>query len=347
LTEPITAVLLRAAELTAAGKSRQAVEVLRPVVTAHPHHPEAWCRLAAAHLDVGDAADALDAATRALALGVDAAWAHRVAALALSELGRHDEAAVAARAAVRTKPSEWRCQVALAEVLTARPATGDETEATDAARRASELAPDQPRPFEVRGDIALRAGDWGAAEWAYRTALRLDPGAEHAKRNLALLGRQRSRRRGAPAASTGAPPLAAESVLWRLLVRLATVLAVGALLLVLVGPSASTHWLGSGGIALLVVLTAVTGRAVGRAPRGGLRPLARLVRRRAMLALATVLLGAALLVLVGWTVAVIAGTSTVQPLVPVLLCALLAMVVSVPGRVVLRHRRSRAHRPAG
>jgi asparagine N-glycosylation enzyme membrane subunit Stt3 len=66
-----------------------------------------------------------------------------------------------------------------------------------------------------------------------------------------------------------------------------------------------------------------------------------------MLALATVLLGAALLVLVGWTVAVIAGTSTVQPLVPVLLCALLAMVVSVPGRVVLRHRRSRAHRPAG
>ncbi|GDY33735.1 hypothetical protein [Gandjariella thermophila] len=368
MTDPITAVLLRAAELTASGRARKAVELLGPVVAAHPHHAEAWGRLAAARLDAGDAGGALDAATRALALGVDAAWAHRVAALALSELGRHGEAAVAAREAVRAKPGEWRCQVTLAEVLAAAP-EGDDAEAAGAARRAGELAPDEPRPYEVLGDIALRGGDRGTAEWAYRKALRLDPDADHARRNLARLTRQRSRRlswrfpgrpsgrfsrrlprglsrrRGAPAAPTGAPPLGAERVLWRLLVRLAGVLAAGTLLLVLAGQSASGRWLGWGGIALLAVLAAVTVRTVGRVPRGGLRPVARLVRRRPMLALGTALLGAALLVTAGWTVAVVAGMATVQPLVPAGLCALLAMAVSVPGRLVLRHRRARG--PAG
>jgi Flp pilus assembly protein TadD len=354
LAEPITAVLLQAAELTAAGRPRKAVELLRPVVAANPHHPEAWARLAAALLDAGNAGEALDAATRALALGVDAAWAHRVAALALSELDRHDEAAVAARAAVRANPGEWRCQVALAEALAARAATDDDaTEAADAARRASKLAPGQPRPYEVLGDLALRVRDWGAAEWAYRAALKLDPQAEHAKRNLALVGRQRARRRGAPttpSTPTTAPPVGAEAVLWRLVVRLAAVLAAGALLLVLAGQSGSARWVGWGGIALLVVLVGVTVRSVGRVPPGGLRPLVRLFRRLPALALAAVLLGVGLVVLVGSTVAAVAGVAGVQPLVPVCLCAVLALAVSVPGRVLLRHRRRstrRARRAAG
>jgi Flp pilus assembly protein TadD len=397
LSQPINAVLLEAAELLAAGEPRKAIRLLRPVVAAQPHDGEAWCRLAAAYLDAGEAAAALDAATRARALGADAGWAHRVAALALSELARHGEAAVAARAAVRAKPTDWRCHVTLAEVLAADPAApepvtkapgsprGGATEggvlagddlasggisdagaaepgrgsaAKDAARRAVELAPSQPRPYEVLGDIALRSRDWGTAEWAYRSALRLDPDTDHARRNLALVDQHRSRSRSeragaaagrgnAPGSGTGTSPTpsrAAEAVVWRMVARLAAVLAAGAVLLMLAGQPTPTRWLAWGGAALLAVMGGVVVRVAGTVPRGGVRPLARLVRRRLLLGVATVLLGLGVLLLAGWMVAVFFGASTVQPLVSSGLCAVLALVITVPGGAVLRRRRARARR---
>src|SRR5882724_12347855 len=97
MAEPISAVLLRAAELTANGRGRKAVALLRPVAVAHPRSQEVWCRLAAAHLDRGDPGAALGAVKRALPLGGDPAWTHRLASRALSGLGRHSEAVSAAR----------------------------------------------------------------------------------------------------------------------------------------------------------------------------------------------------------------------------------------------------------
>ncbi|MEO6090102.1 MAG: tetratricopeptide repeat protein, partial [Umezawaea sp.] len=145
MSEPITALLVRAAEYTASGRPRQAIDLLRPALAAHPHHAEAWCRLAAAHLDAGEPDPALTAAKRALVLDGDQAWAQRLAALSLSELGRQSEAVVAARESVRRKPADWRCQVVLSEVLATDPAT--RAEAVEVAKHATHLAPTEARAF--------------------------------------------------------------------------------------------------------------------------------------------------------------------------------------------------------
>lgn len=88
MADPITATLLRAAELTAQGRSGKAVALLRPIAVAHPEQPEVWCRLAAAHLDRGEAADALMAAKRAIRLGGDLSWANQLASRARSVLSQ-------------------------------------------------------------------------------------------------------------------------------------------------------------------------------------------------------------------------------------------------------------------
>ncbi|MGX7827277.1 tetratricopeptide repeat protein [Actinokineospora sp. 24-640] len=187
MAELIDAVLADAARLTAAGRPQAAIETLRPVIAEHPDHPGAWCGLAAALLDVGDAQHCLDAAKRAITLG-EPAWAHRLASLALTELGRHEEAAISARESARRSPGDWRGYVTLAEALgPIAPA-----EALAAARRAVASAPEEPRTHEVLGSAAERAGDADAAREAYAESLRLDPTNPDVREALARLGRRTS-----------------------------------------------------------------------------------------------------------------------------------------------------------
>src|SRR5262245_12729414 len=163
-------VLVRATRLSDEGRPRAAIAVLESALEVDPDHAAAWCRLSAAYLDIGEARESLDAAKRAMTLG-EPAWAHRLASLALVELGRHDEAVVSAIEAVRRDPDDWRGLVTLAEALF----FAEPEQALRAARRAVELAPDEPRAHEVLGDAAMLAHDWMLAENAYRDALRLDP----------------------------------------------------------------------------------------------------------------------------------------------------------------------------
>ncbi|GGP43664.1 tetratricopeptide repeat protein [Saccharothrix coeruleofusca] len=328
MSEPITTAVVRAAELTASGLPHRAIALLRPALAADPLHPEAWCGLAAAHLDAGEPDPALEAAKRALVLGGDRSWAQRLTALALSELGRHTEAAVAARECARRAPGDWRCLVVLAEVLASDP--GGRREAVAVAREATRLAPEQARTFQVLGDAALRVRDWGTAEHAYRTALRLDPSAEDVRANLATV----RRKRGAPAptASPAAEALAAaHALVWPAFSRLAAVLVIGGPLLLLAGmprPTPATGAL-SGALVLLCAVIVLRPAARGRAVR---RALLHLPRHRPEVAVVATAFGLALLVLVGWTAALLLGASTVQPLVVAWLCALAGGTVVVLGR---------------
>jgi Flp pilus assembly protein TadD len=182
--EPLGDVLDRAAKLSASGRRRKAVALLRSTAESHPGSPEVWCRLAAALLDRGDAAAALVAVHRAMSLGGDRAWAHRLAGKALSRLGRHEEAVAAARQAVRAAPSDWRCRIALAEAFGA---AGSWPDAVDAAAQAVRYQPDHVRPYLVLGDAARRTGDLATAERAYRTAMRRKPGDPRVRAELARL----------------------------------------------------------------------------------------------------------------------------------------------------------------
>ncbi|MEV0677975.1 hypothetical protein AB0I60_15815 [Actinosynnema sp. NPDC050436] len=326
MTEPIAAVVVRAAELTARGFPQRAIELLRPALAANPLHAEAWCRLAAAHLDAGQPDPALDAAKRALVLDGDHAWAQRLAALALSELGRHPEAVVAARECVRRKPGDWRCQVVLAEVLSAAP--DSRREAVDVGREAARLAPTEARAFQVLGDAALRVRDWGTAEWAYRGALRLDPADEDVRANLATVRRKRSAAPGPPA---GDALTAAHALIRPALSRLAVLLVAGGLLLLLAGMPKPTPLLGWFAGVLVVGVAAVVLQLLVRAPRAVRRALPAVIRHRPLVAAATTMFGIAALVLAGWAVALFLGATTMQPLVVAWLCALVGGSVVVLG----------------
>jgi Flp pilus assembly protein TadD len=184
MVEPLGDVLDRAARLSASGRRRKAVALLRSTADSHPASSEVWCRLAAALLDRGDAAAALIAVRRAMPLGGDRAWAHRLASKALSRLGRHEEAVTAARQAVRAAPSDWRCRIALAEAFGA---AGSWPDAVDAAAQAVRYQPDHVRPYLILGDAARRTGDLATAERAYRTALRRKPGDPRVRAELTRL----------------------------------------------------------------------------------------------------------------------------------------------------------------
>ncbi|EWM13161.1 tetratricopeptide repeat protein [Kutzneria sp. 744] len=184
MVEPLGDVLDRAAKLSASGRRRKAVALLRGIASSHPDSAEVWCRLAAALLDRGDATAALAAARRAIPLGGDRAWAHRLASKALSRLGRHEEAVSAARQAVRSAPSDWRCRIALAEAFGA---AGSWPDAVDAAAQAVRYQPDHVRPYLILGDAARRTGDLATAEHAYRTAMRRRPGDPRVRAELARL----------------------------------------------------------------------------------------------------------------------------------------------------------------
>ncbi|KAA2261362.1 tetratricopeptide repeat protein [Solihabitans fulvus] len=342
MAEPITAVLLRAAELTAAGKPKKAVDLLRPALVANPEHAEAWCRLAAAHLDAGEPDPALTAAKRALVLGGDPAWAQRLAALALSELGRQQEAVVAARESVRRKPSDWRCQVVLAEVLDADPA--NRREAIEAAEQAVRLAPHESRAYQVLGDAAARAQDWDTAERAYRAALRLDPGDDEVRANLANL-RQQHRPRGVRAGRDGgglqrrtpetraaATAIAgAESALWPVLGRVAVMLVGGGLLLLLAGMPTPTPLIGWFSALLVLCCVVVLARFLYNVPRQWRRLLFRLPKLRRLVGVALGVLCLASVFLLLWTVLLALGAHTLQPLVLGVLCAAVGGVLCLVG----------------
>lgn len=314
MSEPTTAVLLRAAELTAEGLPQQAIDLLRPLVAANPRHAEAWCRLAAAHLDLGEADQALDSAKRAMILDGEPAWPQRLAALALSDLGRPAEAAVAARESVRRKPGDWRCYVVLAEVLANSP--DGAVEAFDAALHASQLASTEPRAFQVLGDAALRMRDWGTAEHAYRAAIKLDPSDADSKTNLATVQRRRSAR--------PAPPQLNKPQVWRALRTLSLLLVGGGLLALIAGMPRPTPYLGffTGALVLCCVVVGLR-----------LRPFTVLFGLRKLVVTVS-LLAASAVILTGWTVALLFGATTMQPLVLSWLCAVVggALVYVGGGR---------------
>ncbi|ASO18949.1 Flp pilus assembly protein TadD [Actinoalloteichus hoggarensis] len=198
------ATVRRAAALSEAGRHAAAIRLLRPVVDAVPNHASALCQLSVACLHSGNPEEAEQFARRASVVDPTHHWPHLLGSLALSDLGRHAEAAEAARKAVRRDPSQWRCHVALAEALIWGGDRGLYEQAVASAGRAVELAPEEPRTHEVLGDALLRDGDRPRAAAAYRRALAF-PLAEDQQADIEANLRIAEERRGQ--AGRGAKPV--------------------------------------------------------------------------------------------------------------------------------------------
>jgi tetratricopeptide (TPR) repeat protein len=163
----------------------EAMDVLARAISIDHDAPRGWCLLAQTQLGLGDPDAALQSAGRAVALAPDLEWVHRLASLAFSRLGRHDEAVAAAREAVRLDPGSWRGLTRLAQALI--PATADRAEARMTAERARDLAPLVPDTHIAVGFVEAAAGNRKVALEAYGKALEIDPDNTVAHNEIARL----------------------------------------------------------------------------------------------------------------------------------------------------------------
>lgn len=165
------------------GRFSEAVPAVAAIITAEPRNVDAWCLMAQAQLGNERPAAALEAARAAAALDLAQEHPLRLLSVALSDLGRDDEAAEAALGATQRQPESWQAHVRLAHALAVlRNRLGD---ARQAAERALALNPEEPGPHMALGTVAMAAGRRADAAAAFCAALAVDPLCGEAHNQLA------------------------------------------------------------------------------------------------------------------------------------------------------------------
>jgi len=188
-SEPADRSLMDGRALLEMGRAADAVVALTRAVAENPQSSVAYANLALAELRLTHYAKARDAAQHALALDAESEWAHRILAIALMRLGKHQEARAEALRAVSLVPEGHQGYVVLAQALLG---TGDLAGALESANHAVRLAPESPEAHSTVAQVRLRREEWSAAEAAARRALRVDAENPIALNNLAVaLRRQR------------------------------------------------------------------------------------------------------------------------------------------------------------
>ena len=128
---------------------------------------------------------------RAAGLDPTEEWSHRLASVALVNLGRTLEAVDEAREAVRLAPHLPIVRVQLAQAMGTLPEL--RRSAYDEALAAVTLDPTEPECHLVVADTARKLGWTRQAEAAYRQVLTMDPANAAAMNNLAVLRLQQGR----------------------------------------------------------------------------------------------------------------------------------------------------------
>jgi tetratricopeptide (TPR) repeat protein len=150
----------------------EAIASFEASVALNPEYKDALWLLALAASDHGDHAKSLSALDRLAGLGRDDFPFHVRRASVLAALGRHGDAADAARAALRHEPDSAPIQLVLAENL-AR--DGRPAEAAQAYERLTASSPDNPAPWLAMAQCWEAAGERDKMMAAYRRAVELAP----------------------------------------------------------------------------------------------------------------------------------------------------------------------------
>ena len=133
---------------------------------------------------------ALESADAALALLPEDPWPRRLRSAALSDLGRHAAAIMAAADGVRLAPASAEAHLTHGRAYFA---AGRPGMAKEAAERAQELAPGRPATEELIGLALLELGRPADAEVRFRRVLELDPQSPSALNNLGVCLSQQGR----------------------------------------------------------------------------------------------------------------------------------------------------------
>lgn len=186
--------LARADVLIDAGRSRDALPLIRQARAADPQSARACCFQAMAHINLEEWREAREPAEAAVRLEPDAEWGQRLRAIALLNLGQTRAALQAAEAALRLCPE---LREALHITLRCQWALGKKREARETAARLLKVAPEWSATHDFYGKMALDERKWKEAEPHYRRALELNPQSWTAMHNLGLALKAQGRRKEA------------------------------------------------------------------------------------------------------------------------------------------------------
>jgi tetratricopeptide (TPR) repeat protein len=191
--DPLQLELERAQTLVELGRFEEARAVLTQLLGREPGVARAWCLFAQTQLAAGYPKAALDAAEHAASREPENEWAHRLRSIALERLGYRNEAFAAANEAVAAAPHAWQTHMRLAEACLVGRWNSDV--ALSAAKRAVELAPNEPNAHFVLGRAFEMCGEGAEAELCYRRALEIDSQHAAAHHELARMRYEASRGR--------------------------------------------------------------------------------------------------------------------------------------------------------
>jgi Flp pilus assembly protein TadD len=178
----------RARALLEVGRAPEAIGLLGQALSRSPGSCQLLCLLSEAHWQERNYGEAVRAAERAIGVNPEAPRAYYWASLALNPLRRHREAIELAREAVRLAPTEWWTHAGLATAFAHkhdRPFSRKfARRAMVEARRAVELAPDEPDAHFALGYCAGEVGRRREAKTAYERVLSVRPDDALALNNL-------------------------------------------------------------------------------------------------------------------------------------------------------------------
>lgn len=181
----------RAQALLDVGRAPEAVALLGAALSQAPESYPLLCLLSRAHAEAGDLVTAARAAEAAIAIEPEEPEAYDLASFALDALGRHRRAIELAEEAVRLAPTMWWTHAGLATAVAHKHdlpfSRRHAHRAMAEARRAIELAPDEPGAHFAMGECASAVNRRREARAAYERVLAVQPDDTAALNNLSAV----------------------------------------------------------------------------------------------------------------------------------------------------------------
>ena len=174
----------RGVQALRAGRSSEAIAILRQAIQFDARNYDAHHALGAALMQLGRFADASQVLLRASALRPDSATAWRDVGMSYDRQNLHAPAIEAYQRALELAPQSEDVLLRLAQLYTAYSRTD---EASDCYERAAGLKPDTTEARLFRSDASLLRRDFSVAERWAREAVAKDPGSSAAHATLAGL----------------------------------------------------------------------------------------------------------------------------------------------------------------
>lgn len=182
-TQNFDHLIARIQSCTEIGRWGEAIKLLHQALAQFPHSTSLLCQFAVCQLHLGNEAEALQYAERAIQADPQEEWGFRLRSILLLSAGKKPEALEAAQTATQLDSHNVNTLSTLAQAQAANELFA---EARQTAERLREIAPEAEMAHSLLGEIALKQACWREAEAHFRRALQLNPNSYQAMNNLGL-----------------------------------------------------------------------------------------------------------------------------------------------------------------